>query len=361
METNEAFQWIIIFGIYGWMIASDVVFIGQPQIAGMSKIVSMVLMLGSLFIMEAYCRWAAAEFFGIKAVLRPSEQILNLFVNRSGITSEPHPSVPNLFVTTLPLGVKTTIKPYGKEPISEVTFKHYYDFDKRMIPTKGKMTFKGNVIDHNSMCTVVLYEYPEGSSDVDHATPIPSFYLANANGDFNLGPIEPSSMMLHNSSEIAANFSNPEDVVSSFQAQGKRLRILEQQLGHERAMSSRLRSDNIHKETMITQLKEELGGVLRNPLSLLQSVIQYVQAYVSAGKDIEQLGKKQFGLRSLPKWIMYPIILGIVLVFIAAVPDIRVGLGEWLSFGNNQIFLLIIVAMVLVIIYYVSSRRSSEK
>lgn len=355
MESNEKIQWLLIFGVYGWMIFSDVLFVGQRELMLMNKIVSMVALISTLFITEAICQVAASKYFAIKAIIRPKEQVHYFFVIRSGITSKEHPKAPNFFTTELPLGVKIKIDRFGKIPISKIILKHDYDAEKRLIPSQGKVAFKGNVVSHNSMCTVVLYEYPEAGTDIDHARPIPTYYLANAPGDYYLGPIGQS---LHN---VGGNPNLGDGVRAYVQRLEGQILVLKSALAEKTRQSSYWHQFAIEVEGANKHIQEELSGLLKNPPNFMKGVVRYSQSLWMSIQDIRQLAKpSMFGF--LKPWMMWVLVPAIVLLYLGLQPQIVEGIGEFMASGNNQLFIIIIVGFVVVGIYYFAkSRRGGGK
>lgn len=353
MERSEAVQWAFIMGVYAWMMMSDVVFSGNMQVASASKIVSWSLMLLSLFVIEWWCRVAASEYFAIKAIVRPTNKTLNLFINKTGMEKDlSDRRAPNWRITPCPLGKKIKYEPYGE--VKQIFIRHQHDFDTRMPGGKGKVNFMGNTVDHSNMVNAVFYEVPESQFVIDHGEPQPTFLLAEGPGDYYLGPMLSTPIIISN---------NPHGQ----QATAKLAQLshdkskLQSALITERKKSSYWHTKAIEFESAIKGLQEELSGVLKNPLKHMVSVIQYVQHYVTAIGDIEQLAKQGSMWRRIPTQLIYAVIVGCLAVFVLTRQELMMGFGEWMSTGSNQIFLLVIVAMLLVVVYYLFHRRSGKQ
>lgn len=348
MEKNDAVQWALIFGVYIWMIFSDVIFAGMREAILVNKIVSMIALIASLFVVEAICQVAASKYFAIKAIIRPSEKVFYFFINRSGITSGSHPKTPNFFTTELPLGVKVKMSRFGKIPIPKVIFKHEFDFDKRMIPSQGKVSYKGNIVQHNSMCTVILYEYPEASTDIDHAEPIPTFYLANAPGDYYLGNVGTSL-----SNIVSGGNQKVNDYIQRLTLENTQLK---QALTEKTRQSSYWHTLSIEIEGANKHLQEELSGLLKTAPNFMRGVVRYAQSYVMAIDDIKQLARTgRFSF--LKSWMIYPLLLGLVLMFLGLQPKILQGIGDFMANPTNQLFFIVISLFAVIVFYYYAKAR----
>ena len=347
-ENRDLF---IMFGILGWMMIGDVmVFPNNPQAGQINRVISYVAMIGFIFIWEALCTFEASKYFALKVIVRPSEKTLNWFVKRNAQTSQPTKDAPHMITTELPLGVKYKDKLFGQ--IDTVVLKHEYSAESRLIPSQGKINYKGTVIDHNSMCTIVVYELPESSFEIDHGQPIPTYYLANAPGDYNIGPINMMMLPIGNPRPLT-----PNQTTQYLIQENRNLKIA---LAEERRKASKWHTRSIQTESAVKGVTEEINGLLKNPIKFLVAVIQYVQSYISAGHEIDQLAKQGSFWKRIPSWIMYLGAFGILLAFFGANPQIQQGFGQWVSVGTNQLFLLLIVAMILIVVYYLFHRRSGK-
>lgn len=356
MERNEGIQWLVIFGIYAWMIVSDIIFVGQPIIVpGMSKIASMVAMFAFLFGMEWYSQVQASKYLHVKAIIRSAfslNKTKHFFVNREAIAKDvPDPLQAGWKVTELPLGVKVKLDGYG-EGIEKVRFQHLGRFYERMIPTKGKCNYKGNIVDHNSSATVVLYDYVEGGVDVDHNVPIPTFVLKEAPGDFGVQPLPTLT--------VGAQSKVVKALLTWIRRAQPYILRLEAAVRKQSTSKSGWHISAIKEEGKSRSTQEELEGVLKDRRHFDKAVAEYAQARAKSIEDIRQLTKGASFMGRLPKWIVYPIILGMALVFIAAQPNMQQGFGEWISTGNNQWFVIGIFALLAIILYYLYRRKTSK-
>jgi len=346
----------VIFAIYGWMIVSDIIFVGQPIIVpGMSKIASMAGMIVFLFGIEWYSQVQASQYLYIKAIIRSEfslNKIVHLFINREAIAKDvPDPTQAGWKVTELPLGVKVKLDRYG-EDIIKVRFQHLGLFYERIIPTKCKCNYKGNIVDHSGGATVTLYDYAKGGVDMDHNVPIPSFVLKEAPGDFATQPL-PTLV-------VGAQSQRVKVLLNWIKRAQPYIVRLEAALRKTGTSKSWWHTHAIHGEGKSRSTQEELDGVLKDRRHFDKAVAEYCQSRAKSIEDIRQLTKGGGFLSRLPKWIVYPIILGMVLVFIVAQPNMQQGFGEWISTGNNQWFVLGFSALVAIILYYLYRRKTSK-
>ncbi|NVM21648.1 MAG: hypothetical protein HWN68_07705 [Desulfobacterales bacterium] len=351
MERNDLYEYIVIFGVYFWMILSGVVFPEQRTLQMASNTVSMIGMFLFLFLKEAYVQVVASKYDYYRCVVRPLNKILHLFAKKGGFNSVASVNNPNFYTTTLPLGVKLKVKPYGE--VEKVVLKHEYPFEKRVITAFGKCSYKGNIVDHRGTATLIVYEFPEASSDVDHAEPVPTYYLKDAPGDFMIGPISPS---------LPAISGNPNANVI-IQKLKRRLLVANQALAEKTRQASYWHQFAIQLEGALRHTKEELSGLLRNAPDFKKGVIRYAQSYVTAIDDIRQLAKMGSPWRMLLKpWMGLVVIAALGMIFLSTRPDILQGMGKFINNPSNQIWVLLIAVIMVGGVYYLAKilrRRKS--
>lgn len=341
------------------MIVSDIIFVSQPMIVpGMSKILSMGAMIVFLFGMEWYAQVQASQYLYIKAIIRSTfklDTVAHFFINREAIAKDiTNPELqPGWKETELPLGVKVKLDRYG-EGIERIRFQHLGLFYERIIPTKCKCNYKGNIVEHSGGCTVTLYDYATGGVDMDHNVPIPSFVVKEAPGDYAFQPMP-----------IATGSQIPEGKAVKVllnwirKAQPYILR-LEAAVRKLSTSKSFWHTDAIHGEGKSRSTQEELDGVLKDRRHFDKAVASYAQSRAKSIDDIRQLAKGGGFLAKIPRWIVYPIILGMVLAFIGLQPNMQKGFGEWISQGNSQWFILGLVALCAIGLYFLYRRRASK-
>lgn len=327
---------------------SDIIFVGQPIIVpGMSKIASMAAMIVFLFGMEWYAQVQASQYLYIKAIIRSEfslNKIVHFFINREAIAKDvPDPTQAGWKVTELPLGVKQKLDRYG-EGIMKIRFEHLGLFYERIIPTKCKCNYKGNIVDHSGGATVTLYDYAKGGVDMDHNVPIPSFVLKEAPGDFAAQPLP--TLVVGAQSQVV------KVLLAWIRKAQPYIVRLESALRKTSTSKSWWHTSAIHGEGKSRSTQEELDGVLKDRRHFDKAVAEYCQSRAKSIEDIRQLTKGATFLGRLPRWIVYPIILGMALVFIAAQPNMQQGFGEWISTGNNQWFVLGAIALTVLGIYF---------
>jgi len=350
LERSEFFQWAIIFGIYGWMIASDILFAGQVQIAGASKIVSMVLMVGAIAISDAYYTWAASKYVHIKMIIRPVDKIVHLFVDRGGEIDKAIYGVTNLFTSTLPLGFSTKI-PDVPEKVSKVKIQHVCKFGDRVKPVKGKASYKSNIVDHNQTATIsvrrVTMAYERGEI-------VPTFELESGNGDEEVerinGPILPMSIMM----------GNPKpDLVAALRLALKENRHVKRLVGVFKEQAASWHQDSIAKDGQIKSMTQELNAVHKDNPNVMTGAIRLAQALDRNEGDMQRLGRRGSLLARMPKWLGYVIVVAMVLafgVYVTQQPDFWI----WSSQGNTQWFIIGIIALIGILYYFGVYRRRGK-
>lgn len=348
MERSEIWDWLVIFGIYGWMIGSNILFRGKPDIQSASQIASLILMFSILFVKDKYLCWEASTYLAIEAIIYPARKKVHFFVKRGGESSQEVRNVSNFYTTTLPI-LPVKLGSYGK--VNKVVFKHQFTFDKRVIPARGKVRYKGNWVDHQGKAEVVLYEFTEASVDVDHAEPVPTYYLAHAPGDIIIGPINPTPHMSNPNSNVGA----------TIQRLNRQVLVLKQALAEKSRQASYWHQKDIQHEGYIKHIKEELSGLLRNSPDFMKGIVRYAQSYVMAIDDIRQLAKMgspwQFRIKAL-----VPIfIAGIFFIFLATQPQLVQDIGTFFSQGQNQLWILIFALITVGGIYYLAKFRRRGK
>lgn len=339
MERNDKIEFAIIFATYGWVLVSDIVLAGHRDIQFASKVLSMAGMFCYLIIGEAYYTVVASKFMHLQLIIRPTNKKLSLFVKRGGFRTVAANDGSNLLSTTLPLGVKKKIPPYGD--IEKIILTHEYPFDERVIPSHGKANYKGNIVDHHATATLVVYESPEGP-DVEKSAPVPTYYLKDAPGDYGIGPISPMVVGLN----------------SNVQATLQKLATKNQELKREnikvKNRASYWHQLAIQLDNMVKNLKEELSGLLRNSPDFERGIVRYCQGYAKDIEDILQLAKRGSFFRTFFKPWMGLLIFGIgFILFLYTQPELLMGVGNFFANPANQFWLIIITCIGVAGVYYV--------
>jgi len=352
LEQNEAVQWVIVFGIYGWMVASDIIFVGQPIIVpGASKAVSMVAMLAALFGIEWYCRVQASKYVAIKMIIRPVDKIVHLFVAKGGEIDKAIYAVANLFTSTLPLGFPTKI-PNVPEKVSKVKIQHVCKFYDRVKPVEGKANYKSNIIDHSQVATIsvrrVTMAYEKGEI-------VPTFELESGNGDEEIerihGPILPMMLMKGN--------PHP-DLVKNLRLALKENAHLKRIVGVFKDQASFWHIGKIEDEGKIKSMTQELNATQKDTPNVDTAAIRLVQSLYNNEQDMQRLGKKASLWARMPKWLGYVIVAAMVLgfsVYVTQQPDFWVWAGQ----GTTQIWIIFMVVLVLIGLYYFGIHRRRGK
>jgi len=202
----------------------------------------------------------------------------------------------------------------------------------------------GYVIKHPQTTFMILYEYPQGSFDVDHANPRPVFRLEHAPGDYFLAPIPLS---------VALKTANPT----------KELPIilrLSTTLDHARAaLAEALRGKKewhsrcVRAEEALEGTDVETKALLEERTDRVAGAIRYMLALREDQLTIENALKhyKKFSL-TFSKWLALTVCFLGGLGFLYGGRDSLGGAGEFLGDPTNMIFALLVTLAVCVVLYY---------
>ena len=178
MEKTDFIMFGTIILLYVYLIAIDA-FI--PQHKGIAGILGLVVILGQLVLMDYYMIYKTAPFAYLRAICRPSNEKLHIYIKRIDTKQVTNPDG---YASTIELAFPIKHPSFGK--ISKLVIRHRKPWEKRVIYSHGRAVFQGYTISHPNVAEIVLHEKAHGSFDVDRASPIPSFVLHEAPGDYYL-------------------------------------------------------------------------------------------------------------------------------------------------------------------------------
>jgi len=178
MDRSDVYgiAWILI--LYLWLILSRIFLTGiYENVAGIAGLFIIVV---GMFIQDYIFMYRTMPYPYLRAVVRPSGQILHLFIKERKETIP----TPDTRSQNIKLTWPVKMDFYGK--VSEIVINHRGRWQDRVQFRPGKARYRGWTVNHSNTEQVILYEQSRGSFDVDHAEPIPVFVLAEASGDYYL-------------------------------------------------------------------------------------------------------------------------------------------------------------------------------
>ena len=132
-----------------------------------------------VFLIDYYYMVMATPYNYIRAVIRPTNKIMNLFIEKY------HPVEPKNGISSMRLELKWPIThEYYGEDITEIIILYKGIWSKRMQFVKGRALRGDYVVDHGNTANVILYEPRAGGADMYRDTPKPVYILKEAPGDY---------------------------------------------------------------------------------------------------------------------------------------------------------------------------------
>ena len=280
----------------------------------------------------------------IRMLLRPSGQTVRMFITKPVDSKKVGDG---MWSTTLNLKFPTEIKGYGK--VKQVKINHEYPWEQRIIFQPGQAMYLGQVIRHPQTAFIIAYEYPSGSYNIDHANPIPVFYLKEAPRDYFLPPVSIATMQ-HLGNPTKKNLP----LILRLQ---KTISELRSQLAEARRAALEWHKQAIKKEEATVQQESELKALLESTTDYKAALIQHMLTYREMHQTIENALKHIKGLGfklTFSKWLAITIISIGVLVFAWTIRDSLGRTGQWLAQPTNMFFALVAVGMACVTLYYIA-------
>jgi len=334
-----------IIGIIGFMFVWQYLIVPQFPIESRMWIAPFgtVGAIGLIWFMDSLLKWQAASYTHIEAICRPSGLKLQLFVksletkeiidtDETTNTSESYG-----FATVFYLAEK--IKHPFFNILEYVVIRHRLKYEDHFRFTPGKAVYKGQIVDHPKSAKIILYELSE--ADVDHLSPVPTFWLKDAPGDYYLQP----ETTLPNGGKLTID-----------QAQ---ILTENQQLKNERAEYKRQAIDWHQKAVQLGEyvehLKGELDAVLGSKTKFKVAVLEYMLTFREAQIRIENAIRHMKGVQIT--WTKVMALTAVSFAVIGAfVLDVG-GVREWFSNGTNQFFVIALVLGSVFVYFYVKKRR----
>lgn len=346
MEKGDFYSIVWIIGIYAYMFLIQALVPQKPAQSYWSS-GGVVIMLLGLIGQELYFWSKTVPYNCIRADVFPSGEHMTFFVKKGALLSRRESQ--NLYSTPLELAYPYKHKEFGV--CNTIVFQHEHQISDRLGFDHGTAIFQGYAVKHPNVAKVVLYEMDEGGYDVDHAKPVPIFFLKHAPKDYLL-PTTPSGSM---SSEL--NSTSKRDV-SNLVLKVQKLNV---SLAEKTREAHSWHQKAVRLGEYVQHLRNELVGVLKSKTDVVRAshelmlMIRQEQVTIEnalRGKSLTSYFRKEF---------IYLIIAGMVFAFIGLNKDLQQGFGIWMSSSMNQLFILIALVMIVLIVYYLVGRRQKNK
>jgi len=301
----------------------------------------------SIFYNEYGLEIIASKYLGIRMIVRPTNEIINFFIHKTpeGMSSQLVDPSTNRYETPLEAEEKASHSYYGQ--LTKITLQHELPWEKRMLFLPGKIMFRGVLIDHNSVCTITVWEKREDTERVDHLEPIPTFVVAEAPRDIHLLN-EPLTVCAEiPTATLALNGGGSQQTVTEFNLDYKgKYDEFKTRYNNEHQRSIRL-------ESQVSQLKNEFHGLTGKEADTNKLVMEQLHTLLSAHIDITEVAGMKHNWFKFGKWMAIALI-GVVGMVLLATQE---GLRAWI--GNNQLMFIIIVLVGGFVVYWTMGRNKS--
>jgi len=346
MDKSDIYSigWLMALYVYLIVISN---FIPEGPTRSTAGALGIFIVIGGIFVQDIAFMYMTNPYPYLLCRLSPSGNIIRLFVE--DIISQRISTT--LWSTRLKLKWVVKMKFYGK--VKELVINHEYPWAKRTRFRPGMCSYLDYVVKHPNTEFVVLYEYPQGSFEIDHANPVPVFRLKEASGDYFLSPI-PLSVALKISG------GNPKEVPVILK-QGKVIDQLKAALTEALRSGKEWHKTSIQFEEIVGQQENELRGLLESKTDHMGAVVQHMFAIREEQLTIENALKKYTRPKiSFDKWLALTVMLCIGLTFAWVMRDHIGGVGIWLKEPINMGFAFGVIMLFCLLLYYLAVPRGKK-
>jgi len=345
------FGWLAVLYVY-LIVVSNLVPTGPYRnVWSMGGIFLIVL---GVVIQDFYFMYVTNPHPYIRATIYPSGRTIRMFIAENGIQSRKLSD--SMWATTLKLRFPIIMRPpitakqYGK--VSELAIMHEWPFSKRVVFTPGRCAYLGYVVKHPQTEQLVLYEYPRGSYEVDHAKALPILRLKHASQDYFLPPISLSTALKSN--PTAKNFN----IITS---QSKRIeRLTMENTALRRGLVDK-HEKYIAVDEQLSEKDTELKGLLEGGRNFTKAVVQRMLSYHQDHLTIENAIKHLRGLTepafTFNKWLAVTFMVLGSFVFLWSIRGFLGETGAWLSSPINIGAILAVAVAACLLLYYFLIRK----
>ena len=234
----------------------------------------------------------------------------------------------------------TKYKEFGK--INKIFLIHEGEFLKRVKFSTQTITVDGYTIPHPNVDYVVVYECEEPYFDQNEGQFYPVFVLERAGGDYR--------QMYYKYAE--ENEINDPNILK------QKIKYLRTQIEGLRGKVSKLTEDNIRLKAEVKELTDSVKGLLDASKKKADTAKRFIIDVLNRHATIEAAAR-EVGARGENMWlyILAIVVIGGVFALFALRPEYAQSLGQWLSQGNNQLFLLIVIVAIVLIFALTKTKK----
>ena len=339
-------DWVFIFFLFLFPICLQVVDIYLTgvarHVAGFFISLSFV---GLLVLMNAVYQYRAAPYPYIRAVVRPHNRIIHLFIKPASVEKSGLLDVPvgeNTFSSTFELWQPVKFPGY-RDKSRWVNIIHQYPLAQRLKFAPGLAYYEGMQIKHGQVAHVVLYDY--GMGDVDRAEAIPTYWLKEAPGDIQLPSI----------SILVDAHGNP-TIPLDYQEMLTTIEKLKIRLTDATRRAREYQQRDLRSQETIIQLRNQLVALLKSGSDIVKGSIALFLYFLRAEQSIEGGLRALRGRRfTLQKWMVIPAVACVLGLALIIKPYLAQMILSWVS--ANAILVVILLALALLGGYEYGRRR----
>ena len=364
IDKSDIYQFLPIFLLIGWMMfVQNYVKVYHPELEQIAGWMGMALIFVSMFAITFVYEYMAGTYPYVEAICNGYPNNKLRFYIRELEADQPIEA--GYYGTTI-IPNWGLSHPKIKGKVETLYIHHRGLWAQRAGFHPGRAMFYGESIRHPAVTNVVLQEI--AIPNIERVKGEPVYELVWGNMDETSNPIINDKYKSWLKGKKTVKPSNTQDAtLPSAEANGishddKMLMVENQRLNRiNRELKRRSMSD--HSVRLATEetsdlIKNELGATLEIPTKFMAAVVRFVLALWEAFGGIDNVVKTWGkGKVTMTKWISLTILGIAVLIFFYMNPAPVQRMYEWLSMGNNQIFVLLFGAIAAAGIYLYSRKR----
>ena len=322
-----------------------------PQLAQqVSGAIMLVIMIGSIVGLEASYILRTSAYTHIQMLIRPYNELLELFVDDGRIISGKVGE--NLWSTEFPLAFPRRIKNYGNAKISKIRLLHEYERTQRLDFKPGRASLDEYTFNHPQTEFIEVVQLPEQSTSIDRAEVIPEFKLLAARNDYRRSFADPN--------QARGAVAEPPGDVENYVTKTEHERIKEL-LAAKTAEAKYFHTQSISTEQWVEQQRIETRGLLGAMNSItayaIEFLLQLIKAFGSVDKALAHLRGSAFDRWG--KWLIIGVLGGATIVYVQLNPGTLNGFYQYMSDPSHQIIIIAFAAVAFVAAYLVLRRRKA--
>jgi hypothetical protein len=316
------------------------------QLSGGLMLVLMIILIGGL---ELSYIWRTAPYPHIQMLIRPYNELLELFIDDSRVVSKWVGE--NLWSTEIPLVFPRHIKSYGNAKITRIKLLHEYERSQRFDFKPGRASLDEYTFNHPQTEFVEVVQLPEKSHGVDHATVIPEFKVLAARNDYRRTFSSPTQKM----SDVAQPpKTDPENWIPRITYE-KALELLsaqksETQYWHEIGIGMEQQFEGGRTET-----RGLLGAMNTGTAYAIETMLALIKAFGNVDRALEHLRGTSFDRWG--KWVIMGLLAGGLIVYVQLNPGTLNGIYQYFNDPNHQIVVVAMLATLFLGVYLYMRRQ----